>query len=48
MKSYGHLLIGGLIAVLLTGDGLGGSQEFPQAKDCPHEPKQLYIPAGEF
>lgn len=48
MNSRGNFLIGGLIALFLTGDGLGGSQEFPHAKSCLQDPHQAYVPAGEF
>ncbi|MBI2230802.1 MAG: SUMF1/EgtB/PvdO family nonheme iron enzyme [Deltaproteobacteria bacterium] len=48
MNSCGNLLIGGLTALLLTGDGLGGSQKFPHANGCPGVPEQIYVPAGVF
>lgn len=45
MNSRGKLLIGGLIALFLTVDGLGGSQEFPHAKKG-RSPYGLYDMVG--
>lgn len=48
MGSRVTILIVGLAALLLVAAVPGDRRQFPHAKDCPHDPKQLYIPAGEF
>ncbi|MBI4525901.1 MAG: SUMF1/EgtB/PvdO family nonheme iron enzyme [Deltaproteobacteria bacterium] len=35
-------------ALLLVAAGTEKRKELPHTKDCPHDPKQVYIPAGEF
>lgn len=35
-------------ALVFFGDHYQAERSSPEARDCPHDPQQLYIPAGEF
>lgn len=38
----------GFTVFLLVAAGTADRKEFPPVQECPHDPEQLYVPAGEF
>lgn len=36
------------LALVFFGDHIKDRRVIPEARDCPHDPQQLFLPAGEF